>query len=286
LFYIRSQLFTDTVFMNADTLQTRRVSGEMAILRSERKEQLATLRAAVARIEHRQHDTKSSVVPIGIETVDDHLPNAGLAVGVCHEVYAAAYGDRPSAFGFAFAVMATAMTLRPGPAVMVMARGAIREFGRPYVHGLHQHGIDTERLIVVETRSDKDAHWALEEILRSDARPSIVVAALGGEMTLTVSRRLNLAAAAQLTPLTLLRLSAGSGSSAAGTRWLIGAAPAKPAPFKTFGRSRWHTRLERCRNGHPGDWLIEWTHGSHCFRLAEGMADRAAVANESCSHAI
>ena len=268
--------------MLIDHHQSRPARGEIGLRRSanpacdaaaERAEQLALLRQAVSQIERKQADFRSAALPMGLAAMSGHLPDGNLVTGVLNEIVAAEYGDRPAAFGFAFALMAMALKRRRGPAMLVLTRRTTKDFGRPCAHGMRQHGIDPRRLIVVETRNDKDAHWALEEMLRSDARPSMVMAAVAGDLALTVSRRLNLAAAAHNTPLTVIRLVSGTGTSAAATRWNISAARAAPGPFGSMGRSSWHAKLQRCRNGRPGEWRIEWNHGSHCFCMAEGVAD-------------
>ena len=86
----------------------------------------------------------------------------------------------------------------------------------------------------------------------------MVAGAISGNLDLTISRRLNLAAAAHATPLVLLRTSIAAGTSAAATRWRIAAAPAARDRFGAFADPRWRVALERCRNGRPGQWLIEW----------------------------
>lgn len=106
----------------------------------------------------------------------------------------------------------------------------------------------------------------------------MVAGAIAGGLDLTSSRRLNLAAAAQRTPLVLLRGAKAAGVSAAATRWRIAAAPAACDRFGAFAHWRWQVALERCRNGRPGEWLIEWNHVAHRFRVVEGLADRPAVA--------
>ena len=111
-----------------------------------------------------------------------------------HEIVSASYADRPSAFGFGFALLVEAQRLRKGPAIFVATQRALKDFGRPFSHGLRHLGVEPRRLVLVEARNDKDALWAMEEALRSDARPSIVMGANSANLDLTVSRRLNLAA--------------------------------------------------------------------------------------------
>jgi protein ImuA len=189
----------------------------------------------------------------------------------------ATHADRPAAFGFLFALTALGLEARPGSAVFVAARRTLAEFGAPYGHGLAQLGLDVGRLILVETGSDKDALWALEETLRSGAA-AMVAGAIENGLDLTSSRRLNLAAAPQRMPLVLLRGTRATGTSAAATRWRIAAAPASRDRFGAFAHWRWRVALERCRNARPGEWLIEWNHVAHRFRLVEGLADRPPLA--------
>jgi protein ImuA len=158
-------------------------------------------------------------------------------------------------------------------------------------------GLEVGRLILVEARTDKDALWAVEETLRSEARPAMVAGAVAGGLDLTSSRRLNLAAAPQRTPLVLLCSSKSAGTSAAATRWRIAAAPAARDRFGAIAAPRWHIALERSRLGsrqgspigrrmdrrmdRPGAWLIEWNHVAHRFHMVDGLADRPPVAGTS-----
>jgi protein ImuA len=235
---------------------------------------IAALRRGMAKLE-RAHPGPPAHLSLGVPQMHAHLPGPGLACGVLHEIAAAAHGDRPAAFGFLFASTAAALRLRPGFAVLVAQRRCLADFGAPYGHGLVQLGLDAGRLLLVETKSDKDALWALEEALRSQVRPAMVAGAVAGGLDLTTSRRLNLAAATHATPLVLLRSSAATGTSAAATRWRIASAPAALDRFGAFAHPRWRVALERCRNGRTGQWLIEWDHVAHRFRLVEGVADRA-----------
>jgi protein ImuA len=237
-----------------------------------------SLNLGMAKLE-RAHAGPPAHLSLGVPQMHAHLPGPGLACGVLHEIAAAAHGDRPAAFGFVFALTAAALRLRPGPAVLVVQRRCLADFGAPYGHGLAQLGLDAGRLLLIETKNDKDALWALEETLRSQARPAMVAGAIAGSLDLTVSRRLNLAAAVHATPLVLLRASVAtgvaSGTNAAATRWRIASAPAALDPFGAFAHPRWSAALERCRNGRTGKWLIEWDHVAHRFRLVESVADRA-----------
>jgi protein ImuA len=244
----------------------------------QRKQHIAALRRIVAQLESAFPDAAPARLPFGLPEVDRHFPDSGLTGGALHEVIAASHGDRPAAFGFAAALMAHALVARRGPTLLVSARRRFADFGEPYGQGLRHLGLDVGRLVLVETRLDKEALWAMEEALRPEVATAAVVGAVEGELDLTMSRRLNLAAAGSGAPLILLRPPVTTGTSAATTRWRIAAEPAGRNRFGTFAFYRWSVALERCRNGRPGHWLLEWNHVAHRFGLAEILADRAPSA--------
>ena len=239
---------------------------------------IAALRQAVARLEHSLPGATPACLPFGLPEIDRHLPGSGLACGALHEVIAAAHGDRAASFGFVVALTAGSLAVRRGPAVLIAAHRSFADFGEPYGHGLRRLGLDVGRLVLVETRLDKDALWAMEEALRPEVAAAAIAGAVEGDLDLTMSRRLNLAAAGSGAPFILLRPPATGGTSAAATRWRVATAPAGRDRFGTFARCRWSAALERCRNGRPGHWLIEWDHVAHRFGLAEILADCAPSA--------
>jgi protein ImuA len=215
-------------------------------------------------------------LPFGLADLDAHLPQGGLTVGALHEVAPQQHGDTPAAFGFLAALMAQFMarfTPATRPVLLVAAAHVLAEHGRPHGHGLQQLGLDPARLILIETRNEKQALWAMEEALRSG-----VPAAIGGvaaRLDLKASQRLQLTAGEAGVPLLLLRPPVIEDASAAATRWRIGAAEAARDRYGLVTHTRWNVRLERCRNGRPGDWLVEFDHAAYRFSLAAALADPA-----------
>jgi protein ImuA len=57
------------------------------------------------------------------------------------------------------------------------------------------------------------------------------------------------------------------------TRWCVAATAAAHDRFGLIARWRWQLKLERCRNGRPGHWIVEFDHASHHFSLAAALAD-------------
>ena len=242
---------------------------------SDRSLAMAALRLALAKLDGHPVRSSAPALALGIPDIDTRLPTRGLAPGILHEFAGVSHGDRPAAFGFVAALISLAQQRRKGPAVLVATRAALTHFGKPYGHGLRALGLDPGRLLLIEARRDQDAFWALEETLRSEARPSAVAGAVEGAPDLTASRRLNLAAVRYATPLFLLGPPKRHGESAAATRWRISAASGARDQVGALAHLRWDVALTRARNGRPGKWLLEWDHVTHRFRMVEGVADRA-----------
>ena len=167
--------------------------------------------------------------------------------------------------------------------VFVMPAYGLRPYrphGRLHGHGLNALGLDPGRLILVETTHRKETLWAMEEAVRS-AAPAAVAGVID-TLDLKLSQRLHLAATEAGLPLFLLRPVATLEASAAATRWRIGTAQAARDRFGLVTQPRWHLQLERCRNGRPGQWVVEYDHVAHRFSLAAALADfsRARGAGE------
>src|SRR5262245_35470258 len=237
-------------------------------------------------------------LPFGLPALDRYLPQGGLGCGALHEIMPQAQGalfkgamskgvtsqganfksvsaqaDMPAAFGFLTAILATSLGRTPqaAPALLVTSPAGFAGLGRPYGHGLNGFGLDPARVILVEAADDKAALWAIEEALRS-AAPSAVAGVIG-KLDFRASQRLHLAAGESSRLLLLLR--PGGAPSVAVTRWRIAAARAAPDRFGLITHWRWQVRLERCRNGRPGQWELEFDHATHRFSLAAALADPA-----------
>jgi protein ImuA len=227
------------------------------------------------------------ILPFGLSAIDRYLPQGGLPRGALHEIVPEE-SSTPAAFGFILALLArisspptTSMPAgarKRGPGgrekfFLIMPAYGLREYGRPHGHGCNALGLDPGRLILAETRHRNETLWAMEEALRSGAPAA--VAGVIDKLDLKLSQRLHLAAVEAGLPLFLLRQAQFLESSAAATRWRVAPAPAARDRFGLFARPRWHLRLERCRNGRAGEWIVEYDHVAHRFSLAAALADPA-----------
>src|SRR5579862_7324993 len=293
---------------------------------------LARNRAAVMeelrRLMPRMGEEQRAPLPLGLETIDSHLPDGGLTCGALHEIVPAAESCIAVAFGFITAILGRISSPPPErgrpvraadwvgvsksatdpspdrlrrsvpplsgegkanrrlPVVLITPTYGLRPYrphGRLHGHGLNALGLDPARLILVETAHRKQTLWAIEEALHSAAPAA--VAGFIDTLDLKLSQRLHLAATDAGLPLFLLRPAPSppspacgggwGGGSAAATRWRIGTAEAARDRFGLVTRPRWHLHLERCRNGRPGQWVVEYDHVAHRFSLAVALADPA-----------
>jgi protein ImuA len=231
-----------------------------------RAETVVELRRLLSRIEGVPKE--EGRLSFSLPALDAHLPQAGLAFGALHEIGPETEADLPAAFGFMLALLGRVPA--GGPLLLVLSEKLAR-CGRPHGHGLAGLGLDPARVILVETRNDSEALWATEEALRSGV-PGAVASAPGARLDLKASQRLLHAARDSALPLLLVKAAGTAGAPTAATRWRIGAAPAASDRFGLIAAPRWRVALERCRNGRPGEWMLEFDHVTHRFGLAAPVA--------------
>jgi len=225
---------------------------------------LDDLRAAIARIERHGAATApaaGTVLPFGHSDLDAHLPGGGLALGALHELA----GTGPDVeHGAAAALFVAGVLARlPGLVLWVLER---HDLFAPALAGV---GLHPARVLYAEAVRPASVLLVMEEGLRHRGLAG-VVGEVSGRLTLTASRRLQLAAEASSGTLAfVLRRSrkhddpALAEPSAAVTRWRIGALPAGSAlphapDVPGLARARWRLDLVRCRSGgEPRSWMVE-----------------------------
>jgi protein ImuA len=216
-------------------------------------------------------DDIHSALPFDLPAIDSHLPQGGLTCGGLHEVVPETAGTLAAAFGFVTALLSR---LPPGrPIFLVIPAYGQREHGRLCGHGLYSLGLDPLCVTLVETAHRKETLWAVAEALHSGVPQA--VAGMIDRLDLRTSQKLQLAAGDTGRPLLLIRPAPTLEASAAATRWRVGVAEAVRDRFGLIARPRWHLQLERCRNGRPGEWKVEFDHVTHRFSLAAALADHA-----------
>ncbi len=228
---------------------------------------MARLRRAIAGIEAGASPGERARAPrrLSLSRALDSALSGGLADDALHEIVPAEPADGAAAMGFALALAARFLSLRPSAGLVIGQGFANHETGALYGPGLIAHGLPLSRLVFVEAPNADAAFWAMEEALKSGGPAAVV-----GEIWnlkgygLAASRRLLLAARKGRTPALLVLASAyGQAermSSAAETRFEIAARPSAripaaagrdlPGPFACGARIV-KARLTFARDGPP-----------------------------------
>jgi protein ImuA len=214
---------------------------------------LTVLRERIQRLE-RGAARRWSVLPFGIETIDRHLPEGGLALGALHEV---AGGGNGAIDGAAAALFTAGIAARTrGPVLWCVARQDL------FAPAIAQAGLTPDRVIYVDAGDEPSVLACFEEGLRHACLGAVVAEVAG--LSMTASRRLQLAAEGLgIIGIAIRRWRRQAKAvtfgqpTAAVTRWRVTALPSSPLPVPGVGRPRWLLELVRCRGGESADFEVE-----------------------------
>ena len=217
------------------------------------KAELQALRARIEALEtgQRRH---ADVLPFGLDPIDSKLPGKGLALGALHEV---AGGGTGAIDGAAAALFVAGIAARTnGKVLWCLTRPDL------FAPAIAQAGLTSDRVIYVEAGDEKAVLACFEEGLRHGGLGSVVAEV--SQLTMTASRRLQLAAEASGTMgLALRRWRRQTDASdfgqptAASTRWRVSVLPSAPLPVPGIGRHRWLIELIRARAGESADFQLD-----------------------------
>lgn len=198
----------------------------------------------------------------GVAAVDGHLPERGLPLFALHDVAPQHVGDGPAAMGFALALARLGLSshAKRKPILWCRIETEQREQGRLYGHGLAQMGVSRQHFLTLTLRHPKTLFWVLEESLKSQCLSVVIGDAVTQQMSLTISRRLALAAAEGKTTGVLVLNRNYFDATASASRWCIATLPSRPHPHdaRAPGLPAWEVALTRIRGGRPGHWPLTW----------------------------
>lgn len=147
----------------------------------DRAEEIGFLRRAIAQIEGASGQGRiapEARVKLGADAGPsfslDIAFGGGLPTGALYEVVPACASDMATATGFALTLAARFSRVRAGAIVWIGQDFAAYECAVPYGPGLAAHGLDPDRLILVNVATTRDLVWAMEEALKCPACAAVI----------------------------------------------------------------------------------------------------------------
>ncbi len=182
----------------------------------------------------------------GVDEIDRRLPGGGLAFGATHEIVGAGDDAAAAAVSSTFAAGIAARTT--GQIIWCLSKADV------FAPALQQAGLDLNRVIFVESKTNEEVLDCCEEALRYRGLGAVIAEV--GRFSMIASRRLQLAAEKSGTIGLIVgrwrRLADAkefTQPTASVTRWRVSPRPSKPLPVQGVGRPRWYLELLRAKAG-------------------------------------
>lgn len=190
-------------------------------------------------------------------------------VGAVHEFIAAGEENSAASCGFISGLIAS-LIRQEGVSLWISAARTI------FPPALYSFGIDPQKMIFIDLRTEKEVFWAVEEALKCNELAAVVGELR--ELSFTASRRLQLAVEnSKVTGFLLRNNSRSMNITACVTRWQISSLPGESIDeLPGVGFPRWKVSLLKVRNGIPGTWEIAWWKGRFRF-MQEGIVHEQAL---------
>jgi protein ImuA len=220
------------------------------MIRENRADIIERLQADIVRLEgFRPSD--SSAVDFGLGPIRDAFPNASFPLGAVHEFLSPRLEDAAATTGFIAGLLAPLME-SGGTSLWISSSANL------FPPALKKFGVQPDRIIFLDLRSEKDILWAIEESLKC----SVLSAVVGeiSEISFIASRRLQLAVEqSRVTGFILRRKVRNLNTTACISRWKISPLPSALIDnLPGIGFPQWRVELLRMRNGKAGVWNIKW----------------------------
>ncbi|WP_343670888.1 Error-prone repair protein ImuA [Chitinophaga sp.] len=187
---------------------------------------------------------------LGLGPIEAAFPNGVFATGAIHEFVAHASEETAATFGFVSAVLSKLLT-DARPCIWICPSRSL------FPLALKKFNIEPFQIIFIETATDPESLWVMEEALKCDGI-GVVVAEIA-RVSFSQSRRLQLAVEKSKVTGLLLRSLRSQNTLASIARWHITPLPSvNPDGFPGMGYPQWQVELMKVRNGKPGTWKVAW----------------------------
>src|SRR5215203_3783636 len=185
----------------------------------------------------------------GLSLISHAFPNATFPLAAIHEFFCNAAEEVSASSGFISAILSSLMK-KSGPTIWISSSPTL------FPPALQAFGIDPSRIIFLHLKKEKEKLWAMEEVLKCDSIASVVGEI--NEISLTESRRMQLAVEQSRVTGFILRFQPKNLSTTSVARWKIKPAATTATNLPGLGFPSWEVSLLKIRNGKPGTWRMEW----------------------------
>lgn len=197
----------------------------------------------------------SESTDFGLNEMASAFPFRTFPTGAVHELISPSAACATATNGFVSGLLSTLMKNNTS-CLWISTKRSLFPLGLAYF------GIEPDRVIFVDVRTDKEALWVMEQALKCNALAA-VIAELGGEITFAQSQRLQLAVEESKVTGFLHRKRPGRENTlACVSRWKVRpAASLVDDGLPGVGLPIWDVQLEKIQNGKPGTWQFGWKDG-------------------------
>ena len=207
----------------------------------------------------------------GLDSMQHAFPNGTFPLGAVHEFISQGSEGGVATLGFVSALLSSLME-SSGVSLWISATRRI------FPPALKTFGIEPDKVIFVDLKTDRDVIWAIEESLKCAAITAVVGEV--AEIDFTASRRLQLAVEKSRVTGFIHRPDPRKiGSNSFVSRWRV--TPLKSHVVQNLpgiGYPAWNVELLKIRNGRPGQWEIIWENrGLHSNGDFETSVSKPAI---------
>lgn len=210
---------------------------------------------------------------IKLGPINDAFPNGIFPTGAIHELIISKTEHTASTLGFVTGIIGK-LSKATGVTLWI---SCCRQVFPP---GLSFFGIEADKLIFIDLKTERDCFWAMEEALKCEGLTGVVCETR--DLSFTASRRFQLAVEQSGVTGFLLRHSPRNlAANACIARWKISSLNSQSHNgLPGIGFPRWNVALLKIRNGRPGSWEIEFASGEFkpICKEAYGMGQEPFIA--------
>jgi protein ImuA len=219
-------------------------------MQTAKADMITKLKKDILLLQSFKQQTANQKIKLGIEPIERSFPHLTFPGGVIHEFLPNSKEDVASTNGFVAGILASFMC-NEGAAIWISSSRTL------FPPALKSFGIDSEKIIFLDLKKDKDVMWAMEEALKCEGLTAVI-----GEiknLDFVTSKRFQVAVEkSHVTGFILLHDPRNINITASVSRWKISSLISFPGDeIPGVGFPRWNVELLKVRNGKPGAWQVE-----------------------------